>query len=410
MDIFYEFLQKYPHTFIISPNGINIPDEIYLIYQIARERIELANLSLKHVKKVYPGNVTAVKDFNLDIEDKEFIVLVGPSGCGKTTTLRMIAGLEEITEGELYIGDRLVNDVAPKDRDIAMVFQNYALYPHMTVYDNMAFGLKLKKIPKAEIDERVRKAAKILEIEPLLDRRPKALSGGQRQRVALGRAMVREPKVFLMDEPLSNLDAKLRVQMRTEIAKLHKRLNTTFIYVTHDQTEAMTMGTRIVIMKDGDIQQIDNPQKAYDKPANLFVAGFIGSPQMNVFRGNVVEAGGKAALELPDGTALGLTDDAATRLKDSGYVSKEVYVGIRPEHLHDAEVDPLTKDYSVITAKVEVAELMGSETYLHFTKCGVQAIARVDAKTSMRAGDTAELHLHWDKIHLFDLETEKAIY
>ncbi len=369
----------------------------------------MASLSLRHVKKVYPGNVTAVRDFNMEIEHKEFIVLVGPSGCGKTTTLRMIAGLEEISEGELYIGERLVNDVAPKDRDIAMVFQNYALYPHMTVYENMAFGLKLKKVPKAEIDERVRKAAKILEIETLLDRRPKALSGGQRQRVALGRAMVREPKVFLMDEPLSNLDAKLRVQMRTEIAKLHKSLNTTFIYVTHDQTEAMTMGTRIVIMKDGDIQQIDTPQNAYDKPANLFVAGFIGSPQMNIFKGVVVEDGGKPALRLTDGTTLGLTEERAKTLKDSGYVNKEVYVGIRPEHLHEAEIDPLTKDFSVITGKVEVAELMGSETYLYFTKCDKQVIARVDAKTAKRAGDNVELQLHWNKIHLFDVETEKAI-
>ncbi len=369
----------------------------------------MASLSLRNLKKVYPGNVTAVKDFSMEIEHKEFIVLVGPSGCGKTTTLRMIAGLEEISEGDLYIGDKLVNDVAPKDRDIAMVFQNYALYPHMTVYENMAFGLKLKKVPKAEIDERVKKAATLLEIETLLDRRPKALSGGQRQRVALGRAMVREPKVFLMDEPLSNLDAKLRVQMRTEIAKLHNRLDTTFIYVTHDQIEAMTMGSRIVIMKDGDIQQIDSPQNAYDKPANLFVAGFIGSPQMNIFKGSVVEVSGKVALKLIDGTVLGLTEAVAKKLKDTGYVTKEVYIGIRPEHLHEAEIDPLTKDYSTITGKVEVAELMGSETYLHFTKCDKQAIARVDAKTVKRAGDDVELQLHWDKIHLFDVETEKAI-
>lgn len=371
--------------------------------------IKVANVSLRHVKKVYPGNVTAVKDFNIEIEHKEFIVLVGPSGCGKTTTLRMIAGLEEITEGELYIGDKLVNDVAPKDRDIAMVFQNYALYPHMTVYENMAFGLKLKKVPKAEIEKRVKEAAAILEIDNLLDRKPKALSGGQRQRVALGRAMVREPKVFLMDEPLSNLDAKLRVQMRTEISKLHKRLNTTFIYVTHDQTEAMTMGTRLVIMKDGDIQQIDSPQNAYDNPANLFVAGFIGSPQMNIFRGTVVEEGGKITLRLADNTVWGLTAEKANKLKENGYVSKEVYIGIRPEHLHEAETDPLENDYSTITGKVEVAELMGSETYLYFTKCDKQVIARVDAKTLKRAGDNVELQFHWDKIHLFDAETEKAI-
>jgi len=245
----------------------------------------MASVSLKHIYKVYAGGVQAVNDFNLDIDDKEFIVLVGPSGCGKTTTLRMVAGLEEISDGELYIGDRLMNDVAPKDRDIAMVFQNYALYPHMTVYDNMAFGLKLRKMPKAEIETRVNEAAKILGIDHLLNRKPKALSGGQRQRVALGRAIVREPKVFLMDEPLSNLDAKLRVQMRTEITKLHQRLDTTFIYVTHDQTEAMTMGTRIVVMRDGFIQQIDSPQNLYDWPQNLFVAGFIGTPPMNFFNG-----------------------------------------------------------------------------------------------------------------------------
>ena len=249
----------------------------------------MASLKLNHIYKIYSGNVTAVSDFCLDIEDKEFIVLVGPSGCGKSTTLRMVAGLEEISEGELYIGDRLVNDVAPKDRDIAMVFQNYALYPHMTVYDNMAFGLKLRKKPKDEIDKLVREAAKILGIEQLLNRKPKALSGGQRQRVALGRAIVRDPKVFLMDEPLSNLDAKLRVQMRTEITKLHQRLQTTFIYVTHDQTEAMTMGTRIVVMKDGFIQQVDTPQNLYDYPANLFVGSFIGSPQMNFFDAKLVK-------------------------------------------------------------------------------------------------------------------------
>lgn len=399
----------------IDIHSVYLPIELlsWINYTLCNEfaggGIKLASLSLKHVKKVYPGNVAAVKDFNMEIEHKEFIVLVGPSGCGKTTTLRMIAGLEEITEGELYIGDKLVNDVAPKDRDIAMVFQNYALYPHMTVYENMAFGLKLKKVPKAEIDEKVKKAAVILEIDNLLDRKPKALSGGQRQRVALGRAMVREPKVFLMDEPLSNLDAKLRVQMRTEISKLHKRLNTTFIYVTHDQTEAMTMGTRIVIMKDGDIQQIDSPQNAYDKPANLFVAGFIGSPQMNIFKGTVVEEGGKIVLKLADNTVLGLTEEKANKLKDNGYIAKEVYIGIRPEHLHEADIDPLVKCYSAITGKVEVAELMGSETYLYFTKCEKQVIAKVDAKTQKRAGDNVELQLQWDKIHLFDAETEKAI-
>ena len=268
----------------------------------------MASVSLKHIYKIYQGGVTAVSDFTLDIEDKEFIVLVGPSGCGKSTTLRMVAGLEEISECELYIGDKLVNDVAPKDRDIAMVFQNYALYPHMTVYDNMAFGLKLRKTPKPEIEKRVREAAKILDIEHLLNRKPKALSGGQRQRVALGRAIVREPKVFLMDEPLSNLDAKLRVQMRTEITKLHHRLQTTFIYVTHDQTEAMTMGSRIVVMKDGFIQQVDTPQNLYDYPGNQFVAGFIGSPQMNFFTVKLTKSGdgvyavfGNNKVKIPEG-------------------------------------------------------------------------------------------------------------
>ena len=380
------------------------------LFEGIRGADKMANLSLMHVKKVYPGNVTAVKDFSMEIEHGEFVVLVGPSGCGKTTTLRMIAGLEEISEGELYIGDRLVNDVPPKDRDIAMVFQNYALYPHMTVYENMAFGLKLKKIPKAEIDEKVKAAARSLEIDHLLDRRPKALSGGQRQRVALGRAIVREPKVFLMDEPLSNLDAKLRVQMRTEIAKIHKRLDTTFIYVTHDQTEAMTMGSRLVIMKDGDIQQIDTPQNAYDRPENLFVAGFIGSPQMNIFKGKAVLNSGKVELHLPDGTIFGTSDEKAKALKDGGYIDKEIYVGIRPEHLHEAEVDPLSSDFSVISGKIEVAELMGAENYLYFTKCDRQVIARVDSKSTKRAGDTVELQLHWNKLHVFDIDTEKAIY
>ncbi len=369
----------------------------------------MANLSLRGIKKVYPGNVTAVRDFNMEIADKEFIVLVGPSGCGKTTTLRMIAGLEDITDGELFIGDKLVNDVPPKDRDIAMVFQNYALYPHMSVYENMAFGLKLKKVPKAEIDERVKNAAKILEIEHLLSRKPKALSGGQRQRVALGRAIVREPKVFLMDEPLSNLDAKLRVQMRTEISKLHQRLQTTFVYVTHDQTEAMTMGTRIVIMKDGDIQQIDSPQNAYENPANLFVAGFIGSPQMNILKGTVVENGGKPAVKLTDGTMINVTAKKEATLKSNGYVGKEVYVGIRPENFVDVDTESLGSEFSTATGKVEVAELMGSETYLYLTICDKQVVARVDSHNKKRAGDSVTLQFKWDKVHLFDVATENAI-
>lgn len=369
----------------------------------------MAKVTLKGIKKIYPGNVMAVKDFNMDIEHQEFIVLVGPSGCGKTTTLRMIAGLEEITEGELHIGDKLVNNVAPKDRDIAMVFQNYALYPHMTVYENMAFGLKLKKVPKAEIDEKVKNAAKILEIEALLDRKPKALSGGQRQRVALGRAIVREPKVFLMDEPLSNLDAKLRVQMRTEIAKLHKRLKTTFIYVTHDQTEAMTMGTRIVIMKDGDVQQIDTPQNAYDKPNNLFVACFIGSPQMNVLTAEVIQDNDQVALKLGDGSVITLIAETQKVLREQGYIGKKVHMGIRPENLHDCEVDALSSGYSIIKGNVEVAELMGSETYLYLSIAGQQITARVDSHSRKRAGDNVELQFHCDKIHVFDMETEKAI-
>ncbi len=369
----------------------------------------MANLSLRGIKKIYPGNVTAVRDFNMEIADKEFIVLVGPSGCGKTTTLRMIAGLEDISAGELHIGDKLVNDMPPKDRDIAMVFQNYALYPHMTVYENMAFGLKLKKVPKTEIDEKVRNAAKILEIEHLLERKPKALSGGQRQRVALGRAIVREPKVFLMDEPLSNLDAKLRVQMRTEISKLHQRLQTTFVYVTHDQTEAMTMGTRIVIMKDGDIQQIDTPQNAYDNPANLFVAGFIGSPQMNVLKGVVVENNGRVAVKVEDNTIINLTAHMEKTLKENGYIGKDVYIGVRPEHLQESEVEPYASEFSSISGNVEVAELMGSETYLYLKVCGKQVIAKVDSHTKKRAGDNVVLQFKWDSIHLFDGETEKSI-
>ena len=297
----------------------------------------MASLSLKNVCKVYPNGFVAVKDFNLDIADQEFIIFVGPSGCGKSTTLRMIAGLEEISSGELWIGDKLVNDVEPKDRDIAMVFQNYALYPHMTVYDNMAFGLKLRKVPKADIDKAVHEAAKILDIEHLLDRKPKALSGGQRQRVAMGRAIVRSPKVFLMDEPLSNLDAKLRVQMRVEISKLHQRLQTTIIYVTHDQTEAMTLGTRIVVLKDGIIQQVDTPQNLYDKPNNVFVAGFIGSPQMNLVDAKVVQSGEDVVLMFGS-NSVKLPENKAKILIEKGYVDKTVIMGIRPEDLNESEV------------------------------------------------------------------------
>lgn len=368
----------------------------------------MANLSLKHIYKVYSGNVTAVKDFNLDIEDKEFIVFVGPSGCGKSTTLRMIAGLEEITEGELFIGDKLVNDVAPKDRDIAMVFQNYALYPHMSVYENMAFGLKLRKIPKAEIDKKVHEAARILDIEHLLDRKPKALSGGQRQRVALGRAIVREPKVFLMDEPLSNLDAKLRVQMRTEISKLHKRLQTTFIYVTHDQTEAMTMGTRIVVMKDGVIQQVDSPQNIYDHPENMFVAGFIGSPQMNFIDAKLEEREGKVILAV-NGDLIAMTEDKAKVLKEKGYVGKDVVMGIRPEDIDDKEEFIMEHKDAIIETDVEVTELMGAETYLYLKKENSNITARVDGSSSAKVGDKLKVALDTSKIHIFDKESEKTV-
>ena len=370
----------------------------------------MASVSLKHIYKIYTGGVTAVSDFTLDIEDKEFIVLVGPSGCGKSTTLRMVAGLEEISEGELFIGDKLVNDVAPKDRDIAMVFQNYALYPHMTVYDNMAFGLKLRKTPKAEIEKRVREAAKILDIEHLLNRKPKALSGGQRQRVALGRAIVREPKVFLMDEPLSNLDAKLRVQMRTEITKLHHKLQTTFIYVTHDQTEAMTMGTRIVVMKDGFIQQVDTPQNLYDYPVNRFVAGFIGSPAMNVFNVKLVkEADGVYAtfgdnkIKIPAGKLQKFNSDS--------YIGKEVMMGIRPENIHDEEVFLNNSPDSVINVNVEVVELMGSETYLYLKTSGKDEniIARVDPRSTARTGDRIRVAFDSNRLHFFDKDTEATI-
>lgn len=369
----------------------------------------MSSLSLKHMYKVYPGNVTAVRDFNLDINDKEFIVFVGPSGCGKSTTLRMVAGLEEISEGELYIEDKLVNDTAPKDRDIAMVFQNYALYPHMTVYDNMAFGLKLRKVPKSEIDEKVKEAARILDIEHLLNRKPKALSGGQRQRVAMGRAIVRNPKVFLMDEPLSNLDAKLRVQMRTEIAKLHKKLQTTFIYVTHDQTEAMTLGTRIVVMKDGIIQQVDNPQNIYERPVNMFVAGFIGSPQMNFIDSKLEEIEGKAYVVFGQDKVL-LPQDKTKIIKDRGYIGKEVVMGIRPEHLSDKEELIKTYPDSVFSADVEVTELMGAETYLYLSKENHSFTARVNGSSKSKSGDKVTIALLPQNIHLFDKESELTIF
>lgn len=368
----------------------------------------MASVVLKDICKLFDGGVMAVSDFNLDIEDKEFIILVGPSGCGKTTTLRMIAGLEEITEGDIYIEDRLVNDVQPKDRDIAMVFQNYALYPHMTVFDNMAFGLKLRKTPKNEIRRIVQEASKVLDIEHLLDRKPKALSGGQRQRVALGRAIVREPKVFLMDEPLSNLDAKLRVQMRLEISKLHQKLKTTIIYVTHDQTEAMTMGTRIVVMKDGFVQQVDSPQRLYEKPNNMFVASFIGSPQMNLISVEVEERGEEIHLVFGKND-LKLSEGKAKSIKETGYVGKEVIMGIRPEHIHDEMVFLDSMPDSIVEAKVDVVEMLGAETFLYLQVDDLNLTARVNPRTKAKSGDVIKIAFDTNRAHLFDKETEKTI-
>ena len=374
-----------------------------------QEDSEMANLSLQHINKTYPNGFEAVKDFNLEIADKEFIIFVGPSGCGKSTTLRMIAGLEEISSGTLKIGDRVVNDVEPKDRDIAMVFQSYDLYPHMTVYDNMAFSLKLRKVPKAEIDKMVREAAKILDLEKLLDRKPKALSGGQRQRVAMGRAIVRSPKVFLMDEPLSNLDAKLRVQMRTEISKLHQRLGATIIYVTHDQTEAMTLGTRIVVMKDGVVQQVDTPQNLYNAPGNLFVAGFIGSPQMNMVDAVVEKKGDDVYLTIGKTASIKLPKVKAEKLIAGGYVGKTVVMGIRPEDLKDEEVLVNMADEAILEAKIEVYELLGAEVFLYFDVEGANFTARVNPRTTARTGDTVKFALDVSKIHVFDKETELTI-
>ena len=394
----------------------------------------MAKVILKNLKKVYPHTekkkkakkgeevkksnlqitdegVVAVQDFNLEIADKEFIVLVGPSGCGKSTTLRMIAGLEEISGGELYIGDKLMNDVEPKDRDIAMVFQSYALYPHMTVYENMAFSLKLKKTPKDEIDRKVREAAEILDITQYLDRKPKALSGGQRQRVAIGRAIVRDPQVMLMDEPLSNLDAKLRNEMRAEIIKLRQRINTTFVYVTHDQTEAMTLGDRIVIMKDGFIQQIGTPQEVFDHPANIFVAGFIGMPQMNFFDGQLVADGGRYSIKVLDAT-MELSPEAQARLKANGVPSKPVTIGIRPEHVSFCE----GAGAHCLTGTVDVSEMMGSEIHLHVTAGGRDVVLRVpttelssEHKGGIAYGTQVHFTFRSDLIHLFDPETEQNL-
>jgi multiple sugar transport system ATP-binding protein len=371
----------------------------------------MAGVRLNHIVKKYPGNdEPTVKDFHLEIADKEFLVLVGASGCGKSTTLRMIAGLEEISEGELYIGDRLVNDVAPKDRDIAMVFQSYALYPHMNVYQNMAFGLKLRKFKKADIDARVRDAAKILDIEHLLDRKPKALSGGQRQRVALGRAIVREPQVFLMDEPLSNLDAKLRVQMRAEISKLHKRLETTIIYVTHDQIEAMTMGSRIVVMDKGIIQQADTPEEIYNNPVNMFVAGFIGSPSMNFISGTFVQEGSAVTFKAPD-VSVEVPLGKAQMLRDKGYLGKEVILGIRPEDIHDEPVFLEASPNTIVNANIEITENLGHEMYLYINGVGPSTImARVDGRAGFKEGTAVKLAFDMNKVHFFDKESSLSIF
>ncbi len=369
----------------------------------------MAGVLFKHMYKKYPGGVVAVSDFNLEIKDKEFIILVGPSGCGKTTTLRMIAGLEEITEGELFIENKRVNDVAPKDRDIAMVFQNYALYPHMSVFDNMAFGLKLRKVRKEEIKRRVEEAARILDITHLLDRKPKALSGGQKQRVALGRAIVREPKVFLLDEPLSNLDAKLRATMRTELTKLHQKLQTTFIYVTHDQIEAMTMASRIVVMKDGIIQQVDTPQNLYDLPCNMFVAGFIGTPQMNFISGFLNKKGNDVYFEF-ENVSVKVPEEKANSEELKAYLGKEVIAGMRPELFHDEAIYMEKFADSQIDCYIEFTELMGAETYLYL-KIGEETnvISRVSSQTKAQAGETVKIALDTSRIHFFDPETEKVI-
>ena len=366
----------------------------------------MASISLNNLTKVYPGGVTAVHNFDLEIADKEFIIFVGPSGCGKSTTLRMIAGLEEISGGELYIGDRLVNDVPPKDRDIAMVFQNYALYPHMTVYKNMAFALQLRKVNKEEIHKKVNEVARILHIEHLLDRKPKALSGGERQRVALGRAMVRDPAVFLLDEPLSNLDAKLRTAMRSEIAKLHKQLATTFVYVTHDQVEAMTMGDRIVVMKSGYIQQVDTPQNLYDSPCNMFVAGFIGTPQMNFLNAKITAAGGNFTAECC-GSSLPLPTIPKQKIEE--YAGKEVVLGVRPEDFYLDDSNLAKTESGVIDAELELSEMMGSEIYLYLNSNKNRIVAKVPARYNPRINTTISLTLDCTKIHVFDTKTERSL-
>ena len=366
----------------------------------------MAKVILENVFKIYPGNITAVKDANLEINDQEFVVLVGPSGCGKSTTLRMIAGLEEITKGNIYIDGRCVNDVPPKNRDIAMVFQNYALYPHMSVYKNMAFGLKLRKYPKEEIDKRVREAAEILSIEDYLERKPKELSGGQRQRVAVGRAIVRQPKAFLFDEPLSNLDAKMRVQMRAEISKLHTSLSSTMIYVTHDQVEAMTMGDRIVVMKDGLIQQVAPPMELYDSPANKFVAGFIGSPPMNFFEGTIEQKEGHLVFNESNGS-LQISDQHASKL--NSYIGKEIVFGIRPEDLEDVLNVTNPNPAEQLSAKVEVVEPMGAETFLYLNTGKSSFIGRMETRNKVEVGKDLSLEFNMKKAHFFDNESGDVI-
>ena len=367
---------------------------------------KMASVTYEHVYKRF-GDVVAVNDLSIHVEDKEFLVFVGPSGCGKTTSLRLLAGLEEISEGQILIEDRIVNDVPPKDRDIAMVFQSYALYPHMSVYDNMAFGLKLRKTPKTEIERRVQEAGGILGIEHLLDRKPKQLSGGQRQRVAVGRAIVREPAVFLFDEPLSNLDAKLRVQTRAEISKLHKRLATTFIYVTHDQVEAMTMASRIAVMKDGLLQQVDSPQNLYDHPSNIFVAGFIGSPSMNFFDCTIVESDGKMEMNA-GGFRLDVPAEKAAEWKE--HSGKEVIFGIRPEDIHSKAFAPPHILESDMAATVDVTELMGNEIFLYCLSAdNKQFISRVDPRVRVTSGEDIELAVNMDNAHIFDPKTELTL-
>ncbi|GER79594.1 MAG: glycerol-3-phosphate ABC transporter ATP-binding protein [Anaerolineaceae bacterium] len=365
----------------------------------------MASVTYKNVVKKF-GELAAVDNVNFHVEDKEFLVLVGPSGCGKTTALRLLAGLEEITSGEILIGDRVVNDIAPKDRDIAMVFQSYALYPHLSVYENMAFGLKLKKTPKDEINRRVNQAAEVLGITELLQRKPRQLSGGQRQRVAVGRAIVREPKVFLFDEPLSNLDAKLRVQTRAEISKLHQRLQTTFIYVTHDQVEAMTMATRIAVINKGKLQQIDSPQNLYDHPANLFVAGFIGSPAMNFFPAKLRRDGDRLAADSGD-FAVPLPVEAAKRYEK--YAGRDVIFGIRPENIHDIHFTPPNIHGENVNIKVDVTELMGNEIFLYLISGKNTFVARVDPRSNLRVGEQAQVMFDMDSFHIFDAQTEEAL-